>query len=270
MTRIGIVGCGTMGRTIATGLIRTGVLDPSALRLADRRVDIAEELAHDLAVPTAARPDAAATAADADVVVLCVKPVDVASVLGSMVERGALEHRPLLISIAAGVRTAAISSIVGASVPVVRAMPNTPCRIGAGMTVIGSDGTPDNVAIARRVFGPLGRCLALEEKHFDAVTAVSASGPAFLYVVIEALADGGVQCGLPRVVATELAAQATIGAGRMVLESGLHPASLKDDVTTPAGCTIAGLLALEDARIRSALARAIETTAHVAGGLAAR
>lgn len=267
--RTAIVGCGTMGRAISIGLLRAHVIDATSLALVDRTPGVADTLARELGATAAS--DAAATARTADVVLLAVKPADVAPALMALVERGGLAGHPLLVSIAAGVSTRAIEAIVGPTVPVVRAMPNTPCRIGAGMTVItaGSSATPEHLALARRFFEPLGRCITLEEKHFDAVTAVSASGPAFIYVVIEALADGAVQCGLPRPVATELVAQATVGAARMVLETGTHPAALKDDVTTPAGCTIAGLLALEDAGFRSALARAVETTAHVAAGLGA-
>ncbi len=265
--RTAVIGCGTMGRAIATGLLRARVIGASTLTLADRVPGTAETLALELGA--AAAPDAAAAAAGANVVLLCVKPGDVAPALKALTHADAFTPRSLLISIAAGVTTDTIEALVGPAIPVIRAMPNTPCRIGAGMTVItaGSAATPEHLALARRFFEPLGRCITLEEKHFDAVTAVSASGPAFIYVVIEALADGAVQCGLPRPVATELVAQATVGAARMVLETGTHPAALKDDVTTPAGCTIAGLLSLEDARVRSALARAVETTARVAAGL---
>ncbi len=123
------------------------------------------------------------------------------------------------------------------------------------------------MAIAIEIFSTMGRTLELEEKHMDTVTALSASGPAFIYVVLEALADGGVMRGLPRQAAIELAAQMTLGAAEMVLATGRHPASLKDDVTTPAGCTIAGLLALEDGRVRSVFARTVEIAAKAASGL---
>lgn len=148
-------------------------------------------------------------------------------------------------------------------------MPNTPCHIGRGMTVVsrGAEATDEHVAVAVAIFETMGRVLELEEKHMDTVTGLSASGPAFIYVIIEALADGGVMRGLPRGAAIELAAQMTLGAAEMVLKTGRHPASLKDDVTTPAGCTIAGILALEDGRIRSVLARGVETAARVAGEL---
>jgi pyrroline-5-carboxylate reductase len=145
-------------------------------------------------------------------------------------------------------------------------MPNTPCAIRKGTTVLspGRRATEEHLQAARAFFEPLGGVLELDEGHLDAVTGLSASGPAFLFLILEALAEGGVQCGLPRGVALELAARMAQGAAAMVLETGRHPAALKDEVTTPAGCTIAGLLALEDGRIRSVLARAVERAAQVA------
>ena len=127
-------------------------------------------------------------------------------------------------------------------------MPNAPSLIRAGMTALcgGSHATAGHLEQAEALFAPLGRTLSLDERHFDAVTGLSASGPAFLYVVIESLADGGVKMGLPRSIAIELAAQTCLGAARMVLETGEHPALLKDAVTTPAGCTVDGILHLEE------------------------
>lgn len=266
--RIALIGSGTMGRTIATGLLKTAGLSPERLRATARSRASAEAAAGDLGIPCGT--DNAEAAAGADVVVLCVKPRDVAAVVEALAARGALAHAPLLVSIAAGVSTATIEKAAGPEVPVIRAMPNTPCAIAKGMTVLsrGAHAGDSHAAVARALFAPLGRVLELDEKHMDTVTGLSASGPAFIYVVIEALADGGVMRGLPRAVATELVAQMTAGAAEMVLATGRHPAALKDDVTTPAGCTIAGILALEDGRVRSVLARAVETAAKVAGELA--
>jgi pyrroline-5-carboxylate reductase len=265
--RIAVIGSGTMGRTIAAGMLRAGVAAADRLFVTDHVQADAESLATELGARAA--PDNASASAGADVVLLCVKPKDVASVLEELTTRQALAHHPLVISIAAGVTIATIEAALGQTAIVVRAMPNTPCLIGKGMTVVakGSHATDEHLAIAQEIFSSLGRCVALEEKHLNAVTAVSASGPAFLYVVIEALADGGVMCGLPRGIATELVAQTTLGAAEMVLAAGRHPAALKDDVTTPGGCTIAGLLALEDGKLRSVLARAVEVTTRVAAGL---
>jgi pyrroline-5-carboxylate reductase len=205
--------------------------------------------------------------ADADVVLLCVKPQIGGAVLEEIA--GALGGRQLVISILASLTTRAIERRLPGSVPVVRAMPNTPALVGAGMTALcaGSHADAEALETARRLFAPLGRTLLIDEKHFDAVTGLSASGPAFVYLMIESLADGGVKVGLPRGVATELAAQACLGAARMVLETGAHPALLKDEVTTPAGCTVDGLLQLEDGGVRVTLIKAVVEARARAGEL---
>jgi pyrroline-5-carboxylate reductase len=262
--KIAVIGSGTMGRSIASGLLRSGKVKAQSLRATARTKASAEKVREELGFRcTTANGEAAA---DADVVLLCVKPKDVAKAVDSI--RGA-RKKPLVISIAAGVSTGFLEGRFGDGTRVLRAMPNTPCLIGKGMTVLakGSHASDADVALATEIFEPLGKVLELEEKHMDTVTGLSASGPAFIYIIIEALADGGVMRGLPRSVATTLVAQMTLGAAEMVLTTGRHPAALKDDVTTPAGCTIAGILALEDGRIRSVLARGVETAAKVAGEL---
>jgi len=264
---IAVIGTGTMGRSIVSGLLSAGKIRRASLRGAARSKSTAARAFAESGVRCGT--DAAAAAAGADIVLLAVKPKDVAKAAESLRPALGKGRRTLVVSIAAGVSTAAIEEALGGRAPVIRAMPNTPCLIGKGMTVLskGSRATDRDVALAREIFLPLGRVLELEEKHMDTVTGLSASGPAFMYVIIEALADGGVMRGLPRHVATELVAQMTLGAAEMVLTTGRHPAALKDDVTTPAGCTIAGILALEDGRIRSVLARGVETAARVAGEL---
>ncbi len=265
--KIAIIGSGTMGRALASGLLRSGKVSSQQLRCTARTRTTAERLAEDLGV--ACSTDNAEAVRGADIAVLSVKPKDVAKVVEGLRAKGALDGAPLLLSIAAGVGTPDIEAAAGPGIPVVRAMPNTPCFIGKGMTVVskGAHATDEHAAIAVEIFSTMGRTMELEEKHMDTVTALSASGPAFIYVVLESLADGGVMRGLPRHAAIELAAQATLGAAEMVLATGRHPAALKDDVTTPAGCTIAGLLALEDGRIRSVFARTVETAAQAASGL---
>ena len=205
--------------------------------------------------------------ADVDVVLLCVKPQAAQAVVADHAFAQAIRGK-LIISICAGVSTSRISAWApGAAV--VRAMPNTPCLIHEGMTVIspGPGAVDAHMEVATRIFGAVGRVAVLEEKHLDAVTGLSGSGPAFACVMLEALADGGVRMGLPRDIAILLAAQTMQGAARMVLATGKHPAALKDEVTTPAGCTIAGLLIMEDGRIRSTLARTIEEATKVASTL---
>lgn len=263
---LAILGFGTMGRAIAQGLLDAGGFTPERIHPADRYREALEPEAHALGLQL---EDAAPAVRRAQVVLLCVKPRELEGLLAELAAEGALDHCPLVISIAAGVRLEFLERHVLEGTPVVRAMPNTPCSVRQGMTVLapGRAARKDHLAVARTLLEPLGRVLELEEKHMDAVTGLSASGPAFIFIILEALAEGGVQCGLPRAVALELAAQMTRGAAAMVLETGRHPAALKDEVTTPAGCTIAGLLALEDGRIRSVVARGIERATQVAAGL---
>jgi pyrroline-5-carboxylate reductase len=265
-TSLAVLGFGTMGKAITQGLVEAAGMPPEGIVAADKGKG-ARAQAEALRIGWAASPAEAARASNA--VLLCVKPKDVGGLLEGLRAAGALDHRPLVVSIAAGTNLAALEARVPEGTPVVRAMPNTPCSIRQGTTVLapGRNATEAHLAQARTFFEPLGAVLDLEEHHFDAVTGLSASGPAFIFLILEALAEGGVQCGLPRKVAVELAARMTVGAASMVLQTGRHPAALKDEVTTPAGCTIAGLLALEDGRIRSVLARGIERAAQVAGGL---
>lgn len=265
--RIALVGAGTMGRAIARGLQRADAFPDARLVIVDRHATAAEVLAGEIA--GAAVADVAAACVGADVVLLCVKPKDVAEVLATVAGADTLADDALVVSIAAGVSIAALEAGTRGRVPVVRAMPNTASAIGQGCTVLsaGTHATETHLALAHAIFSGVGHVLRLDERHLDAVTAVSASGPAFVYVMLEALTDGAVSCGLPRAAALELVTRMTRGAAEMVLATGRHPASLKDDVTTPGGCTIAGLMALEDGKVRSVLARAIETTTRVAAGL---
>jgi pyrroline-5-carboxylate reductase len=201
-----------------------------------------------------------------DVVLLCCKPQLAHTILSEAGVREALAGK-LLISILAGVTISQLTAWVPEDTRVVRAMPNTPCKIREGMTVVSAvpstSAAQDPAAeldheIILKIFSSIGRCRFLEEKHFDACTALSGSGPAFACIFLEAMADGGVMMGLPRAEALELAAQTMQGAARMALQPNAHPAQIKDSVTTPGGCTIAGLLAMEDGRVRSTIARAIQ------------
>ena len=201
------------------------------------------------------------------VVLVAVKPQMMADALPTLQAMG--NGETLFVSVAAGTTIGYFESVLGGDTPIVRAMPNTPCLVGEGMSVL-SPGTHAQAAdldAAESLLAPLGRVLRLDEEHMDAVTGLSASGPAFVYLIIEALSEGGVMVGLPREVATELTTQTVLGAARMVQETGRHPASLKDDVTTPAGCTISALLALEDGRLRSVLARGVQEAARAASEL---
>ncbi len=266
-SKVAILGTGTMGRALGKGMMSAGVMDASRIcgtvkherELAQVREQVSFEVTTD--------NDTAAQGAE--IILLCTKPRDARPLLQGLAASGALAHKPLVISIVAGISTADLESAAGSELRVVRAMPNTPCLVGAGMIVItpGSVASEQDLDCAEEIFGALGRVLRLDEEHMDAVTGLSGSGPAFLYVIIEALSEGGVMTGLPRKVATEMAAQTALGAAKMVLDTGRHPAALKDEVTTPAGCTISALLSLEDGRLRSVLARGVQEAARAASGL---
>jgi pyrroline-5-carboxylate reductase len=264
LQRVAIVGCGTLGRAVLGGL-RDVACGLEVVAVSARREETCRQLSE--AYSVFSTTDNKAAVENADLVVLAVKPSTVASVLGADGMAPLLKGR-ILVSVAAGITTARLAELAP-DARIVRAMPNTPCRIREGMTVLapGPGADTEVMDLAVKVFEVVGRVRVLEEKHLDAVTGLSGSGPAFAYVMLEALADGGVRMGLPRDVANELAAQTMQGAARLALHSGEHPASLKDDVTTPAGCTIAGLLTMEDGRIRSVLARTIEEATKVASGL---
>ncbi|KIM24005.1 hypothetical protein M408DRAFT_332059 [Serendipita vermifera MAFF 305830] len=216
-------------------------------------------------------------ASQANVILLCCKPQTAQVILNEDGMREALNGK-LVISILAGVTLSQMKDWVTPETRLVRAMPNTPCKIREGMTVVtpampvpshlqGKIDSEQEQSIILNIFSSIGRCRFLEEKHFDTCTALSGSGPAFACVFLEALADGAVMMGLPRAEALELAAQTMQGAARMALQLGTHPAQIKDAVTTPGGCTIAGLLTLEDGRVRSTIARAIQVATERASVL---
>lgn len=253
--RIAVIGAGKMGETLIRGLLSSGSVSPSDIVATAAHEERIARLSQELDVATTL--DNAEAVSSAELVLLCVKPQTAESVLADV--RGTLGPEQMLISILASVTTGYIERRLHGEIPVVRAMPNTPSLIGAGMTVLcaGRWAGEEQLAVAESLFAPLGRTLALDERHMDAVTGLSASGPAFIYIVIEALAEGGVKVGLPRKVATELAAQTCLGAARMVIDTGSHPALLKDEVTTPAGCTIDGILKLEEGGLRVTLIKAI-------------
>lgn len=253
--RIAILGAGKIGEALIAGLIEAGAVGRKQIVASARRSERAEELAKRYGIRATTRNREAV--AGADVLVICVKPQAMLDILQEI--RPDVKPRHLVISVAASVSTRFIEKHLGEKVPVIRTMPNTPCSLREGMTGIapGAVASDKHLAKARRIFDSIGRTLVLDEKHFDAVTGLSASGPAFVYTVIESLAEGGVKVGLPREVATELAAQTVLGSARMVLSTREHPAKLRDAVTTPAGCTIDGILELEEGGLRVTLIKAV-------------
>ena len=265
---LGVIGAGVMGRTLIRGLVASGIVAPGRLWAGDKNAAACEIAGQELKIPV--EVDFQKRVPTADLILVCVKPADAPAALASLRAAG-LRGETLLISILAGVATDRLETLLGTGNPVVRAMPNTACVVGEGMTVVccGKHASKSDLERARAIFEAVGKCTPVDEVHFNAVTALSGSGPAYQFLIMEALADAGVRVGLPRQLALTLVAQTALGAARMVLTSGRHPAALRDDVTTPAGCTIAGLLMLEDGRIRSVLARAVEEAAKVSSHLGA-
>ncbi len=259
---LAVLGAGMMGGALARGLVHAGAMPPSGIRLFDTHPAKAEALAAALGAGAAFLPTAQAAVDGADIVLLAVKPPVIADVLAEI--SAALTPAHLIISIAAGIRLEKMEALLSGSIPVVRAMPNTPCLVGKGATALcrGSHATADHLRLAESLFAAVGLSVEVPERLMDAVTGLSGSGPAYIYLVIEALADGGVKEGLTRDTARLLAAQTVLGAAQMVLSSDQHPAQLKDNVTTPGGTTIAALHVLERAGIRTALIDAIQAAAE--------
>ena len=265
--RVAILGAGKMGGILLQAFLKSKILDADQLTATVGHEERAQALSAQWGVQVTT--DNAAAVADADLVLLGVKPFQIPALVKQITP--SLKPSALLISFAASVRTSAIAEATGRETAVVRAMPNTPSMLGAGITALcrGEHATVEQLELATRLFDTIGRTVTVDEKHMDAVTGLSASGPAFIYIILESLAEAGVKVGLPRDIATLLAAQTTYGSARMVLETGYHPALLKDAVTTPAGCTIDGILELEEGGLRVTLIKAVMRATQRAKELAA-
>jgi pyrroline-5-carboxylate reductase len=257
--RIAFVGAGQMATALGAGFVRAGLVAPGDLTAADP-VETARRRFSE-ATGAAALADNLEAVRSADVVFLAVKPQQIDAAAGQLA--GNLPGEALVVSIAAGVRLAALAGRLGGAVRLVRVMPNTPCLVGQGACgySLGPMATEEDARLVERLLGAMGAAYRVDETLLDAVTGLSGSGPAFVYVIIEALSDGGVRAGLPRDVATALAARTVLGAAQMVLSTGEHPGVLKDRVTSPGGTTIAGLKALEAGGLRAALISAVEAAA---------
>ncbi|MHB8147058.1 MAG: pyrroline-5-carboxylate reductase [Vulcanimicrobiaceae bacterium] len=246
--RVGIIGYGTIGKAIAAGLHAHDAVRTIAATTR-RGLPI-----HETPFVTASTSNTE-LASQCDVLFLCVKPFQLEAVLRDITP--VLARDTLVISTAASVTLAQMHEWSSNHELIVRAMPNMPCRIGDGMTVLAAHSVPDDrLALARSLFATLGRAIVIDERLMDAATGISGCGPAYIYLVIEALTDAGVKLGFSHDVARELVAQTVLGSARMVLQSDQHPAALKMEVTTPAGCTVDGLMELEDGKLRSTLLRA--------------
>lgn len=261
---IGFLGAGQMATALARGWTAAGLLDPQRSVASDPYPAARDKFAATGIKTVAANADVVRAA---DVLVLAVKPQTMTAVLAEV--QPLLTTRQLVVSIAAGVTLKQLADGLGPDTRIIRVMPNTPCLLGASASgfAAGPAATPDDVALGAKLFGAVGTAFALPEHLLDAVTGLSGSGPAFVYVMIEALADGGVRVGLPRDVALALAAQTVLGSARMVLETRQHPGTLKDAVASPGGTTIAGLHALERGGIRAALMDAVEAATKRAAEL---
>jgi pyrroline-5-carboxylate reductase len=264
---IGFIGGGNMAEALIKGLLK-GTFPPAAIRVSEPSPERRQFLAERYGIILS--PENMDVVQECDLIVLAVKPQLADEVLSGIA--GAFSEKKLLVSILAGVTTEKLEAHFDGSPRVVRAMPNTPALVGAGATALspGWFATTDDLLAARHLFEAVGTAYVLEEKLLDAVTGLSGSGPAYVFTIIEALADGGVQEGLPRDVASALAVQTVLGAAKLVSESGEHPAALRDKVCSPGGTTIAAVRTLEEKGLRSALMEAVGSAARRSRELGAK
>jgi pyrroline-5-carboxylate reductase len=263
--KLAVLGTGKLGGILLRAYLKQGLFSAGNVTATVKHVEKASKLAKDLGINVSTENREAVR--NADIVLLGVKPQVIGEVLQEIAPE--LKAHALVISVAASVPTAYIEARLGNTVAVVRVMPNTCSTVNCGMAGIcrGATATAEHVEVARTMFDAVGRTVVVDEKNMDAVTGLSASGPAFAYIILESLAEAGVKVGLARDVATLLAAQTMKGAASVVLETGDHPALLKDAVTTPAGCTIDGILELEEGKLRVTLIKAVVKATQRAGEL---
>ncbi|MBI1847454.1 MAG: pyrroline-5-carboxylate reductase [Candidatus Rokubacteria bacterium] len=254
--KVGFVGAGNMGEALIKGLVAANLVAPEAIYASDVRLERLKALDKQYGIQLAA--DNTELLHKSDVIILAVKPQIMTAVLKQVAP--AVTKRKLFISLAAGVSTAVIRAALGREARLIRVMPNTPALVLEGVTAIArADGLePGDLETAQEIFAAVGKVVVLEEDALDAVTGLSGSGPAYVAVVIESLADGGVKMGLDRITAMTLATQTVLGAARLLMETGMHPGALKDMVSSPGGTSIAGIAALEEGGIRTTFIQAVE------------
>ncbi|MDY7033253.1 MAG: pyrroline-5-carboxylate reductase [Thermodesulfobacteriota bacterium] len=254
--KIGFIGSGNMAEAIMRGIIEKGVVSAVNIIASDILDDRRKLLSDSFNITTTS--DNAELVSQVNIIFLAVKPQIVETVLNDT--KSSMDVSQLIVSIAAGITLTQIEGSLPPKSKVIRVMPNTPALIGEGVAAIspGSHATKEDVALVRDIFDAVGKTVITEEKYMDAVTGLSGSGPAYVFLMIEALMDGGVKAGLNRETARTLAVQTFLGSAKMLFETGEHPAKLKDMVTSPGGTTIEGLHALEDGNIRAVIMNAVE------------
>lgn len=260
--KLGIIGGGVMGEAILSRLLQQEIYRPDHVLVSEPRNHQRELLVEKYGVQVTS--DNRSAAAASEVLLLAIKP-QIFEIVGKDLAQGKIEspqspeHLPLVISILAGVSLAQLEGVFGHQ-PTIRAMPNTPATVGAGITAIAPSKSVihSHIAQATALFGAVGEVVEVSESLMDAVTGLSGSGPAYVAIMIEALADGGVAAGLPRAIASKLALSTVLGTAKLLQETQIHPAQLKDQVTSPGGTTIAGIAELERAGFRSALIEAVQ------------
>ncbi len=254
--KVGFIGAGNMGEALIKGLVAANLVRPEAIYASDVRLERLKALDQQYGIQLLA--DNAELVRQVDIVILAVKPQIMAPALRQIAS--AVTKKKLLISIAAGVSTTTIRAALGKEARLIRVMPNTPALVLEGVTAVAkAEGLePGDLDTAGEIFSAVGRVVVLDEELMDAVTGLSGSGPAYVAVVIESLADGGVKMGLDRITAMTLATQTVLGAARLMIETGMHPGALKDMVSSPGGTSIAGIAALEEGGIRTTFIKAVE------------
>ena len=254
MTALAVIGAGVMGETLIAGLLRAGWA-PDQITAADRHPARLEEMRARYGIGIASTTEAAAAA---DTVVVVVKPQDAGEVLPEV--GAAIRPGTLVVSLCAGLATTRIESAMPEGTAVVRVMPNTPAQVDEGMAAIspGASASAEHLAHVTELLSAVGKVVTVPEKYQDAVTAISGSGPAYLFFVVEAMIDAGVMLGLPRDVSTTLVVQTMYGSAKLLADSGLHPTVLRERVTSPGGTTAAALRELEDHRVKAAFMTAME------------
>ncbi|MGC8594855.1 MAG: pyrroline-5-carboxylate reductase [Candidatus Kryptoniota bacterium] len=254
---IGIIGAGNIGTAVIGGILRARLSDPKNIYASRRNTSALEQLSKQFHVNTTT--DNRKVAKSAAIILISVKPQNAKQVLTEI--KDVVDDSRIIISVMAGIKTSLINQLLGSSCPVIRTMPNTPVLVDSGATAIsaGKYAKDEHMKIAQTIFKSVGKVEFVPEQLMDAVTGLSGSGPAYIYMVIEAMTDGGVKMGIPREIAHRLAAQTVFGAARLVIETGKHPAILKDEVTTPGGTAIAAVHELETHGLRTMLINAVST-----------